>query len=249
MVTVEGAEIYVCNNLAAYSRSIFCKLNSKPHRASKWGRKAKRIFLIGPWHHIPPTCRNGGNQTGDSCLEYVQNGIIRRGRGVFKISLLRIKGVAIPPLLNINAENDQQSFGFVPCFLPWNKSLPPVTLPVPWECAKGGKTSGVGEGWRSRTEEERRGASQPLPGGRGAERKPEQVLRPRGRCQRRAGRGRFSSERLACGSARSAGKKLPWIRAVLPDPARPPPAPSQLRGKFPPGKVPNGSEATQVFQR
>lgn len=89
------------------------------------------------------------------------------------------------------------------------QSLKPVALPVPRECAKGGKIGGVGEGWRSRTEGERRGASQPLPGGRGSQRKPEQVLRSRGHCQQRAGPGRISAGRLACGSAASSRQETP----------------------------------------
>lgn len=67
----------------------------------------------------------------------------------------------------------------------------------------------MGEGWRSRTEEERRGASQRLPGGRGSERKPEQVQRSRGHCQRREGPGGISAGPPACGSAASGRRETP----------------------------------------
>lgn len=69
----------------------------------------------------------------------------------------------------------------------------------------------MGEGWRSGAEEERRGASQPPPGGRGSERKPEQVQRSRGRGhgQRREGPGGISARRPACGSAASGRQETP----------------------------------------
>lgn len=89
----------------------------------------------------------------------------------------------------------------------------------------------MGEGWRSRTEEERRGASQRLPGGRGSERKPEQVQRSRGHCQRREGPAGSQPAHPRVDQLQAAGEKLPRIRLELPDTARPSPAASQLGGE------------------
>lgn len=59
------------------------------------------------------------NQTGGPCLEYVLSETIGRGRVFlffFFNSLLQIKGTAILPLLTIDIENDERSFGFTLAF-------------------------------------------------------------------------------------------------------------------------------------
>lgn len=101
----------------------------------------------------------------------------------------------------------------------------------------------MGEGWRSRTSGERRGANQPLPGGRGAERKPEQVRVLSASAG--GGRGAAASPRAdpRADQLGAAGQKLPWIRRELLDPHVPLPFQASLRERFPPGKVRNGSGA------
>lgn len=102
----------------------------------------------------------------------------------------------------------------------------------------------MGEGWRRRIEEGRRGESQPLAGGRGSRCKPEQVQPSRGQRQQREGTGGTSVGSPGCGPAGSGRQETPldpprayWTLPV------PVPAPSQFGGEVARGEVPDRSRA------